>query len=127
MVQQLHRVPDRIRRTAWILLAGLLFGLAGGADAECGGGCPCEEVAEAEAPAHHDHEGGPCPEDRSEEPCPSGCDECTCCPGAAIALGPSAAPCPEPPSGSEVASAPTERPATRTFGGIFRPPEHSLV
>lgn len=137
MMRQLHSAPGRSWFAAWVLLASLLFGqlgfgpgllaaLTGSADACCNRTCPCEEVAEADD-AHHDHDEGSCPEEGSEERCPPGCDDCTCCPGAVVAVAPSLARCPESPPGGALLNAPPDDPAKGVPGRIFRPPEPSLV
>lgn len=144
-MRQLQRTPGRFWFAAWALLASLLFGQlgigpgllaawSGSADACCDRTCPCEEVADAGDDAHHDHDGahhvddeGSCPEDGSDEQCPPGCDDCTCCPGAVVAVAPSLAPCPESPPGGAVLNAPPGDHATVVLGRIFRPPQPSLV
>ena len=138
MMRQLHGTPGRSWFAAWVLLASLIFGQlgigpgllaawTGSADACCDRTCPCEEVADAGDDAHHDHNEGSCPEEGSGEQCPPGCDDCTCCPGAVVAIAPSLAPCPESPPGGAVLNAPPDDPASGIPGRIFRPPEPSLV
>ncbi len=138
MMRQLQRTPGQSWLMEWVLLASLLFGqlgfgpgllpaVTGSADACCNRTCPYEEVAEAGDDTHHDHDESSCPEEGSEEPCPPGCHDCTCCPGAVVAVAPSLAPCLESPPGGAVLNSPPDDPATGVPGRIFRPPEPSLV
>lgn len=138
MMRRLHRTPNRSWFAAWILLASLLFGqlgigpgllaaVSGSADECCNRTCPCEGVADPGDDADRDHDEGPCPEDGSDEPCPPGCDQCTCCAGAMVAMTTGMAPFPESIPSGAVLNVPPDDPAAVVPGRIFRPPEPSPV
>lgn len=137
-MRQLHRPLGRSGFAAWTLLAVLLLGqlgpapavltaLSGSSSACCSRTCPCEEGVEVGTETRHDHVEGSCPVDGSEDLCPPGCHECTCCPGALVAVSPSSALCPESPRGDAPLHIHPDDPATGVRNRIFRPPEPSLV
>ena len=138
MLRRLHITLGRSRFSAWVLLASVLFAqlgvgpgllavLTSAADACCNRTCPCQEVADAGDVAHHDHNEDACPANSFEPQCPLGCDDCTCCPGAMVALAPSLTPCLEFSPGGVLLDAPPDDPAAGVPGRIFRPPDPSLV
>ncbi len=133
-MRQLHRAPRRSWFAASALLTSLLFGPLGFGpghaasigSADCARACPCDEHAEPEA-EHHEHEESGCPEEGSEEPCPPGCDECSCCPGAAAAVASGLPTPPEPPADGRALRAPPEDPARGVPERILRPPRATLI
>jgi hypothetical protein len=79
----------------WVMFAGLLLGQLGigqGLLAATDSGeacCDCTSKSEVHDDDHHELGAHACPGDDAVEACRLGCDNCTCCPGAALAIVPS--------------------------------------
>ncbi len=140
MTRNLQRPPGRSWPAVWGLFTVLLLGLvglvglgpgslagwAGGEDGCCEDACPSKRVAVVGEAARVDDDGSR-PEEGSGEQCPPGCDDCTCCPGVAVAVAPSLPASAESPPSVAVRNPPPAESTGGVSGRIYRPPQPSVV
>lgn len=126
MMHQLHRTSGLM---ALVLLALFVINpslWSLGSDGSCGSTCPCDPVADAND-AQHDSDPVPCSEGGSGEQCPQGCGDCSCCPGATVALMPSSALSLGAPNSGAAILSPLYEPTSEQRSRVFRPPKLALL